>query len=82
MKACIHQINASRGGVPKRALSQAEVNDRGISVDELLEQELPTDRLHAGRSGTVPVSGSRTRDTKKHIRTTGTGFTSMAQQGN
>ncbi len=42
MKACIHQINASRGGVPKRSLSQAEVNDRGISVDE------QRDKMHHG----------------------------------
>ena len=42
MAASIHQISASRGGVPKRPLPQAEVNDRGITVDQ------QRDKMHHG----------------------------------
>ena len=42
MAASIHQISASRGGVPKRPLPQAEVNDRGITVDD------QRDKMHHG----------------------------------
>ena len=33
MSAVIHQINASRGGVPKLPLPSADVGLRGITVD-------------------------------------------------
>jgi MOSC domain-containing protein YiiM len=33
MRGTIHQLTASRGGVPKRPLDRADVGERGITVD-------------------------------------------------
>lgn len=47
-QARIFQINASNGGVPKRPLRQAEVNDLGLTVDKQIHT-----KVHGGRDRAV-----------------------------